>query len=178
MTLWLPLFLTGLLAASPMAGPGTPLPEDVPNPLNAAPVVRVRTTDRVVRALIDEGQRRSVTFADLVAAVNATDVIVYVQLVDKLPPNVAGQLMLVPVPNQQRYLRIQVRRAMAPNEIISLIGHELRHALEVAAAPGVRTQGQMATLYQQIGRAGQGLHAFDTIAAQSAGDRVRGELAG
>lgn len=178
MNVWLPLLLSSFLAGPPLSDPVAPPPGDVPNPLRAAPVVRVRTTDSFVLRLLEEGQRRSVTFADLVAAVNATDVIVYVQRVDHLAPHVAGQLMLVPVPTGQRYLRIQVRRALTPNEMISLIGHELRHALEVAAAPQVRTQVQMAALYQAIGRGGMGAHAYDTVAAQDAGERVRGELAG
>jgi hypothetical protein len=176
MTVWLPLLLSAMLAAPPLAGPGAPT-DDVPNPLRTVRAQRVRTTDTVLQRFIDEGMRRSLTFADLVAAVNATDVIVYVQRVDRLAPTVAGQLMLIEVPNAQRYLRIQIRRSLPPNEMIALIGHELRHALEVAAAPQVRTQSQMAALYERIGRSG-GQHAYDTSAAQNAGDRVRGELAG
>jgi hypothetical protein len=176
MTVWLPLLLSGLLAgSSPAPGPDAP-PPDVPSPLRASTIERVRTTDGVLRGLIAEGQKRSVTFADLVAAVNATDVIVYVERVDRLAPSVAGQLMLVPVPNAQRYLRIQVRAALSPTDMIALIGHELRHALEVAAAPSVRTQEQMVRLYRTIGESGRGAHAYDTTAAQHAGQRVRSEL--
>jgi hypothetical protein len=127
---------------------------------------------------MEEGLRRSVTFADLVAAVNATDVIVYIQRVDKLPPTIAGQLMIVPVPNAQRYLRIHVLDRLAPYDTIALIGHELRHALEVAAAPDVRDHRGLTQLYKRIGTAGGQSHSFDTPAAQNSGRRVRQELAG
>lgn len=187
MTLWLPLVVSTMLAATPAtehaAASATPAADhaaasESPSPVTVPPPVRVRTTDKVIARLIEEGQRRSVTFADLVAAVNATDVIVYVQRVDNLPPVVGAQLVLVPVSTPQRYLRVQVRSTLPPTEIIALIGHELRHALEVAAAPAVRTQAQMAALYREIGHTGSGVDVFDTAAARAAGDRVKAELAG
>jgi len=139
---------------------------------------RVRAADTHIKRLLEEGVKRSVTFGDLVAAVNASDVIVYIQRVDRLGPTIAGQLMIVPVPNAQRYLRIQVLDHLSPDETISLIGHELRHALEVAAAPDVRDQRGLIELYERIGERGGMVHTFDTRAAQNTGRRVRRELVG
>jgi hypothetical protein len=139
------------------------------------PLRRVRTVDARVARLIEAGVRRSVTFADLVAAVNASDVIVYIQSVNRLAPNIAGQLVIVPVP-RARYLRIQVLDSLSPDETIALMGHELRHALEVAAAPEVRDQEGLIALYHRIGEPGGQLHSFETRAAQKTGRRVRTEL--
>ncbi len=178
MITWLPIVLA-VLSLSP--APAEPAANDANVPYGALliePHRRVRTTDKLLLRLMEEGLRRSVTFGDLVAAVNATDVIVYIQRVDKLPPTIAGQLMIVPVPNQQRYLRIQVLARLSPFDTIALIGHELRHALEVAAAPDVRDQTGLTELYKRIGTAGGQVHSYDTRAAQTSGRRVRVELAG
>jgi hypothetical protein len=91
---------------------------------------------------------------------------------------VAGRLLLLPLANQQRYLRIQVRQDASPDDLIALMGHELRHALEVAESPDVRTQDALVELYERIGSAAPGGHRYDTIAAQNTGRRVRTELNG
>ena len=185
MIAWLPVVLSGVLTfTGPSASSNTPsAAASVPaavryDAMLEGPLRRVRTTDRIVKALLAEGLQRSQTFADLVAAVNATDVIVYIQRVAKLPPTIAGQLMIVPVPNAQRYLRIQISDHLSPSETISLIGHELRHALEVAAAPDVRDQQGLADLYRRIGEPGGSVHSYDTRAARNSGRRVLNELAG
>jgi hypothetical protein len=179
MMVWLPLLLSSVLSLS-----GTdprPTTNEGPVPygaLHSDPSRRVRTVDTRVARLIEEGVRRSVTFADLIAAVNASDVIVYIQRVDRLAPSVAGQLMIVPVPTAQRYLRIQLLDHLSPDETIALIGHELRHVLEVAAAPDVRDQKGLTELYRRIGQPGGMSHSFDTRAAQNTGRRVKRELVG
>ena len=181
MIIWLPVVLSGALTLASMDPIVAPKPSanEVPVPYGAMltePLRRVRAADEHIRRLLAEGLERSVTFGDLVAAVNASDVIVYIQRVERLAPSVAGQLMIVPVPNANRYLRIQVLNHLSPEETIALIGHELRHALEVAAAPDVRDQQGLIQLYQRIGERTGMAHSFDTRAAQNTGRRVRQEL--
>jgi hypothetical protein len=145
-------------------------------PLLTAPDRRVRTVDRYVSNMLVEGVRRSATFGELIARLNATDVIVYIEPVDHLPATIAGRLMLIPLAHHQRYLRVQVRAGLLPHDLISLIGHELRHALEIADSPDVRDERALITLYKRIGEAGSSLHAYDTRAAQDTGHQVRTEL--
>jgi hypothetical protein len=178
MIAWLPVLLSGVLGLSPGPARSVPDPSVPYGALLNEPLRRVRTVDAHVTGLIEEGLKRSVTFGDLLAAVNASDVIVYIQRVDRLAPTVAGQLMIVPVPNAQRYLRIQILRQLSPEQSIALIGHELRHALEIATAPEVRDQKGLIALYRRIGEPGGGVHTFDTRAAQNAGRRVMRELVG
>jgi hypothetical protein len=128
--------------------------------------------------LLAEGVKKSRTFAGLVDALNRTDVIVYIEIVPDLPRTVAGRLLLVPLAGNQRYLRIQVLPGAVARDAIALIGHELRHALEVAEAPQVRDQRSMILLYEQIGTPNFGVHTYDTQDAQTAGRQVRAELAG
>src|SRR5262245_10941537 len=106
--------------------------------LLSAPDRRVRSTDPQVVQLLENGMRRSPTFAGLVKSVSRTDVIVYIERVQKLPRTLAGRLLLLTIAGNQRYLRIQVRSDLPRPDLIALIGHELRHALEIAQEPTVR----------------------------------------
>ena len=81
-------------------------------------------------------------------------------------------------PEGHRYLRIQVTGHPQSNEMIALVGHELRHALEVAESPAVRDQASLIALYERIGHRSSGAHHYDTVAAQDTGRQVRAELAG
>ena len=143
------------------------------------PERRVRSTDRRVVNLIEAGVRRSYSFAELVTLLHETDVIIYVEAVHALPPFVNGHTFLVPSYDAQRYLRIQLRQGLHPDETIALLAHELRHALEVATEPTVTTQATFAAFYGRIGRRVPGAHnRFDTAAAQATGRLVRSELGG
>ena len=93
-----------------------------------------------------------------------------------MPKTLEGRLMLLPLANHQRYLRIQINRTGTPTELISLMGHELRHAIEVADATDVRDERALERLYQRIGMPSAALHTYDTDAAQTTGRRVRKEL--
>jgi hypothetical protein len=179
MTELLPLVLSGMLT---LMQPSADAPSIAKRPVTAeallsAPDRRVRTTDRYIQNLLAQGVRRSTTFADLMRSLNESDVIVYIQLVDTLPSTLAGRLMLAADAHGQRYLRIQVRHSLTPNESIALMGHELRHALEVAQASDVRDARGLMALYQRIGDESlPGLHAYETDAAQDVGRQVRVEL--
>jgi hypothetical protein len=65
---------------------------------------------------------------------------------------------------------------MGRTELIALIGHELRHALEVAQVPDVRDESALVRLYERIGQRSVKGHEYDTNAAQDAGRAVRKEL--
>ncbi|HXW05683.1 MAG TPA: hypothetical protein VD833_10660 [Vicinamibacterales bacterium] len=176
------LLLASILSLSPLiAHPAVPhVPSRLPQ-FEASMLTRsdrrVRTTNGRIHQLLADGVTRSRTFAGLVAALNHTDVIVYIEVVPDLPGSIAGRLLLVPLANAQRYLRIQIQPEAVSRDAIALIGHELRHALEIAAEPHVRDQRGMIELYRRIGKPSLGLHQYDTIEAQSAGRQVRAELA-
>jgi hypothetical protein len=153
---------------------GGPLPE--PSVLDA-PTRHVRTTDRSIRHLIARGYRRSPTFAALVTRLQASDVIVYVQEVPRLPGGLEGRMMMLPRAHGFRYVRIQIVLRGTAEDAIAVLGHELRHALEVADAPEVGDEDALARLYQRIGMRG-GPHLYDTAAAQDTGRLVLKELFG
>ena len=136
---------------------------------------RVRSQDKTVRQLLKHGSSRSLTFRNLIARLERTDVIVYIQEVARLPGAIDGRMMILPTAHGQRYIRIEVVTHGGIDDDTALIGHELQHAIEVAEDAGVKDQATLVALYERIGTHG-GHHVYDTIAAQEAGRMVRREL--
>ncbi len=167
---------TLVLTVPPPARAASALPPAQIDALLTSPLRRVRTTDARMARLLEEGLRRSSTFGDLVLALHRTNVIVYIQSTPDLPSTLAGRLLLMSGPHAQRYLRIQVRAGTPRNDMIALIGHELRHAIEIGEATDVRDEPTMIGLYERIGVRSTGAHSYDTRAAQDTGRRVRLEL--
>ena len=143
-----------------------------------SPERRVRSTNPKLAKMLALGAHRSGTFARLVAAIERTDVIVYIEASADMPRNLEGRLLLLPLANGQRYIRIQVRSDLPRAELIPLLGHELRHALEIADSPDVRDQAAMLALYRRIGEISSGPDSYDTVAAREAGRQIRIELLG
>lgn len=152
-------------------------PADYEALLNA-PDRRVRATQGEVYGLIARGMRRSATFAALMAELDHTDLIVYVERVHNLPAVIAGRLLLVSATREQRYLRIQIGTGGTTADAIATLAHELQHALELGSSPDVRDQEALARFYQRIGHHSVGQHTYDTRAAQNTGKRVRREMEG
>jgi hypothetical protein len=140
-----------------------------------SPLRHVRTQDRAIRMLLKRGFHRSATFARLMARLEHSDVLVYVEEVARLPDTLQGRMMMLPTAHGQRYVRIQIALRGSPDESVALLGHELQHAIEVAQESGVSDQAQLAALYQRIGTRG-GPHIYDTVAAQETGRVIRREL--
>jgi hypothetical protein len=128
--------------------------------------------------LMRESVTRSSIVEGLLQELEQSGVVVY--LSDSMPGAVAGPLSyLTYLSNDEkaRYLLVRIDRwRTTPYERIALLGHELQHALEVAAAPEVRDPRGLAKLYRRIGWESQP-GKFETRAAQDVGNRVRGQVA-
>jgi len=59
---------------------------------------------------------------------------------------------------------------------MATLGHELRHAVEIAGMPEVRSDAQLASAYARIGWASSGDGFFETDAAVETGQQVAREL--
>lgn len=140
-----------------------------------SPYRHVRTQDRLVRHLLKRGFRYSPTFAALMARLEHSDVLVYIEEVPRLPGALEGRMMMLPTAHGQRYVRIQTTLRGAPDEAVALLGHELQHAIEVAQDEAVDDETKLIALYRRIGQRG-GPHVFDTLAAQEIGRVIRREL--
>jgi hypothetical protein len=159
-----------LLIASPIlrAEPTSP----VRDPLGS----HVRGSSPAINELIARGAARSATFKQLIDELNKTDVVVYLETNVALPVGLEGRLMFLTAAGGVRYLHAQVASGLRFEELIAIAGHELQHALEVAAHPRVRDAHGMRALYERIGIRSGTPDRYDTAEAQSTGRRVRAEM--
>lgn len=153
---------------------GNPLVPEAELP--TSPYRQVRAVDSRTSAALADGLRRSPTFASLIATINRSDVIVYVESVHTLPATISGRMILTNMATGFRYIRIQVSKRLVPEELISAIGHELQHAVEVAEHPHVRSDATLVELYRRLGAGSSTTFRYDTDAAVRIGAQVRKEL--
>jgi len=137
-----------------------------------APAPRVRTSSAPIAAAIAVGLDRSPTFRQRLAAVEATDGLVYVE--EGTCGNNSVAACLVPrlvIAGPYRLLRIFVDvRKTAGCRLVATIGHELQHAGEVLKDAGVRSSDAMYFLFARIGPVSSG--PFETTAARQTTLRV------
>jgi hypothetical protein len=141
-------------------------------PATAATPVHVRTASPALRTLIDAGIEHSPTFRDLVNQLESSDVVVYVSFKTFDESSLAGRIQFVGSAGGRRYLQIFV--APLPDlACIAILGHELRHAVEIAAAHSVVDAASLARCYARIGfRVAPHADWFDTQDAVECGRRV------
>jgi hypothetical protein len=145
----------------------------------AAADTHVRPLSPALQQVLDEGVLRSQEFRALVAALEASDVIVYLKLVPFEDKLLDGQLLFLGAGKDQRYLMVSVAADRSHGAHLSIVAHELRHALEIAAAPSVVSAESMGRYYDDVGYRVPGpphLRRYDTRAAIDTGRRVFDEV--
>ena len=147
-----------------------------PSAMLDSPSRHVRAMHPHIQQLLREGFQRSPTFARLIERIEASDVIVHIEMPPQLPAGVEGRMLMLPRAHDNRYVRIQIGNGGTTEDMIALLGHELQHVAEVAAAPYVSNAGDLLAFYERIGKR-SGWHQYDTAEAQEAGRQVRKELA-
>jgi len=120
-----------------------------PNTSHADPVSHVRYVNARIAEAFDELIERSQTFRGLVAELNASDVVVYVD--DGRCAAARSCLHFVSAPAGTRYLRVLINPRQPIAIVAGELAHELRHAVEIADRAEVREVASMRTLYQEIG---------------------------
>ncbi len=141
----------------------------------ANPDSRVRPLSAHVEKLLADGMAGSPTFRQMLNRIESSDVIVYIEARPDLRAGVGGVMRFITRSASARFLRIQVSSAQARHVQIAMLGHELRHALEIVDQPGIGTADDLHQFYRERG-VRTGLGTFDSIAAQQAGYAVRNEL--
>jgi hypothetical protein len=138
----------------------------------------VRSADVRIQALLEQGVGRSATFRHLLDTLDASDVIVYV-MPKRTRPELSGYLPhRMTVAGSFRYLHVMVDLRGAETRVVSIIAHELQHAVEVAEAPDVSDDRSLTRLFS---RAHINFHCgedcFETQAAIDVQYNVIGEMA-
>jgi hypothetical protein len=154
----------------------TPSLADEPAPA-AAPHVRPLSAD--ARDLVTSGLARSELIRRMIDHLEASDLVVYVNLRWFMADR-TGQLTFIGSTGGVRYAMIQVACGHILSDEIATLGHELRHAVEVADAPAVVDRVSFASHYARIGmdlgRVGVS-RQYETTTAVEAGRYVARELA-
>lgn len=115
-----------------------------------SPERHVRATETRILALIDDGLSRSPTFRRLVAALNESDVVVYIER-KRTRQALGGYLAHhIVAQGNYRYLRIAVDTQGSQGRLVPLLAHELQHAVEIAQAPQVRDAATLEQLFVQL----------------------------
>jgi hypothetical protein len=149
-------------------------------PAQAHGLDRMRTDSKDLRLLISSGLQRSPTLRAIVDRLEASDVIVEVQCGQFKSVLLAGRTLLLSARPSVRYVLVEIACPMGDAAALEILGHELRHALEIASAPWVVDAPSVEKLYSQIGFSNcvnrGGFREFETADAIEAGERVHHEL--
>jgi hypothetical protein len=144
----------------------------------------VRWSNASGQALLIDAAHRSALLRTLLEDLERSDVIVYVRGDMALSCGTptggaeapAAHLAFASATGKVRYLHVTIDTWRAGFwDAIPLLGHELQHALEVAAAPDVRDERSFERLYFRIGWQ-SGVHAYETDRARNTGRRILEEL--
>jgi hypothetical protein len=149
--------------------------EDPPHGAAAAPGSRVRPLDAAARRVIERAVAVSPTVARMIDELEGTDLIVGVQTCP-LPKLVSGDARVVAAAGGVRHVRIRLAIPRATSDLVVVLGHELRHAIEIAAMPGIRDGESLVRAYRQMGATLVRKSYFETDAALEAGRVVAQEL--
>jgi hypothetical protein len=171
-----PRLAGGVLLTLALTVPAASLAQTNPDTRRAGPSSAVRPTGPRAAYTLQRGLELCPTIRALVAELNHSDVIVYVAIRPR-ETGPAATIAFLGASAPARFVRVVLRSDLTTKQMIVLIGHELRHALEVARAPEVRDAVSFDTHYRCDGLRTLDPNRFDTRSAVLAGERVRQELA-
>jgi hypothetical protein len=137
----------------------------------------IRSTDRRLRSLLEEGVRLSPTLRALVVRLHASDVVVYLQCDGPAGPD--GRLTFLVSAGGYRYVVVRMARLPRAQQI-AMMAHELQHAVEIAETPAIVDGPSLVREYKRMGYVNPWSElpgiAFDTRAAVRAGEQALREL--
>jgi hypothetical protein len=145
---------------------------------------QVRTTDHRINEAVELGLRESLTFRQLVNRINVSDIVVYViaDASTTLPLGIDGRLTFLSSTAGYRYVVVRVNSNLSRLRLVSLLGHELQHAREIADSDAIVDPVSLAREYGAgIGYHSRGRHeqqTFDSRAAIRVGEQVLREVLG
>ncbi len=140
------------------------------------PMPHVRSTNPAIAATLDEAEACSTTFSNLVRTIEGTGGIVYVEKGQCRRGVHACLSHSIMAGEGYRLLRILIDGTVDAVSLMATIAHELRHAIELLAEPGVRTTAAAYMYYAR--EAPTTRDTFETAAAIAAGAAVAKELKG
>lgn len=144
----------------------------------ASNVSHVRTTEPRIAALLRNAMLQSPVFRELVTQLAESDVIVYVKTDRQLPIGLAGHLRFAGSGGGRRYVVVTLQWGATDMRTMSALGHELRHALEIAERPDIVDAPTLARAFAGFAQQSthRGAYSFETDAAVETGERIWSEV--
>jgi hypothetical protein len=141
----------------------------------------IRVGDARLRRVLEQAAEGSPTLHGLVSRLQASDVVAYVEYDGRQRSRLAGHLTFISSTPFFRYVRIRVAYFGVARLQAAVVGHELRHAVEVADVREIVDAGSLAREFARIGfpsRVGgtSGSPSYETRQAQDAGEQILREL--
>ncbi|HUL72466.1 MAG TPA: hypothetical protein VLT86_05155 [Vicinamibacterales bacterium] len=148
--------------------------------LSVAPSVRdvlsphVRPQSPRAAAVLREAISRSPTVARLVATIERSDVLVFLNVATG-PDDTLARTTILGANEQVRLLHVVLNGRVSGDRLIELAGHELQHAVEIAQMPAIRDNESLGRAYDRIGWQVDAGH-FETDAARHTEWQVGSEI--
>ena len=154
--------------AFPSQSRGENMPQSVP---------RIRVESRRLRTELAHVIDRSPTLREIVGQIEQSNVIAYVMCEHFASVTLEGRTAWASAGPEARYVRVQIDCMLPKQRLVAILGHELQHVAEIAAAPDVVDTRTFARLFRSIGYScgGRSSERFETEKALNAGERVRQE---
>jgi hypothetical protein len=160
-TLWRSVYFAFVLLGSPIASEGSQL----------------RPVGAFEAAVIREGVCVSPTLRALADRLDASDLSVHVSVKRFADRRLAGGLQFLAATPTDRVLLIEIAFGLDRYARIAMLGHELRHAVEVAETAQIRDKEGFRRFYALHGVGGAVEGGYETDAARRAEIAIREELA-
>ena len=135
-------------------------------------VEHLRPLDAHAATILREGLAHSATLRQLAAALENSDLVVYIRIAQIRIPS---RLSFMTATSRRRLALISLDFQNLEPSMTGWLGHELQHAVELAGAPEVRSREDLDRLYRRIGEESSS-GGWCTRAAQKARSAVLDEL--
>jgi len=136
----------------------------------------IRTNVSFVDELLKAGIARSPTFATQADELASSDLVVFIEPMFQMRADLSAYLVFMSATRACRFVLIRYNVRLSDSRAIAIIGHELRHAIEVAQHPEVVDNASLGVMYKRYGRQIRGAEVYDSVEAVTAGHVILEEL--
>jgi hypothetical protein len=112
---------------------------------------RVRPLTAQAQVLVTEAEQMSGTVRDLMKKLESENLVVYVDVVREVDRAPLSSMRLLGATKYERYALVQVADCKEPGRKAELLGHELRHASDLATARWITDDEQLQRLMAYVG---------------------------
>jgi len=143
----------------------------------AQSVPRIRVQSGRLRSELTHVIDRSPTLRAIVGQIEQSDVIVHVTCEHFVSVTLEGRTVWGSAGPDVRYVRVQIDCMLPDQRLVAILGHELQHVAEIAAAADVVDSGSFTRLFKTIGYScgARWPERYETEQALEVGERVRQE---